>query len=215
VTGDDDGARSLYQRLHGKWQRDRAIPLRSRLEKATTYASDLARARLYLRQADSVAPDVRVVGRPLIRNDGRLTIGDRCYLRSIVGPIELTVGVGAVLTIGPDTHINSATTMCAFRSIELGARVEIAPYVSIYDTNFHQVYDRNALPAPKPVVVEDDVWLCTKSTILPGVRVGRGAIVSAHALVTEDVEPFTVVSGVPAQLVRRLDPSRFVVTPPG
>ncbi len=200
--------------LRSKWRRDSSLPVAKRLGKARSYLADVARARVYLRAADEVGNGVRAVGRPIVRNEGRLTIGDRCVLRSVVGPVELTTAAGAELRIGPDTHVNSGTSVCAYLRVDIGARVEIAPHVSIYDTNFHDLYDRNALPEPRPVVIEDDVWLCAKSTVLPGVRIGRAAVVSAHALVTRDVEPFTVVSGVPAVVVRRLDPERFVVRGP-
>lgn len=210
----DRGNSGLVGRLVAKWTRDRDEPLTARLAKASTYARDLARARLYLRQADDTAADVRVIGRPIIRNEGRLVIGDRTWFRSIVAPIEITVAPGAEIQIGSDTHINSGTSICAYRSVRIGCRVEVAPYVSIYDTNFHDLYDRNASPEPEPVTVEDDVWLCAKSSVLPGITVGRGAVVAAHALVIRDVEPFSVVSGVPAKVIRRLDPDRFVVRPP-
>ena len=205
---------SLPGRLYEKWQRDRSLPVGRRVAKVRGYVSDVARARLYLRGASEVAGDVRVVGRPIIENDGRLVIGARCILRSTVAPIEITTGADGTIVIGPDTHINSGLSVCAYDRVEIGRRVEIAPYVSIYDSNFHELYDRNAHPEPRPVVIEDDVWLCTKSTVLPGVRIGRGSVVSAHALVTHDVPPFTVVSGVPAQVVKELDPERFVVSDP-
>jgi acetyltransferase-like isoleucine patch superfamily enzyme len=63
------------------------------------------------------------------------------------------------------------------------------------------------------VIIEDDVWLGTKCTILPGVRIGRGAVVVANALVTRNVEPFAIVSGVPAQKVAQLDSKKFVIDP--
>jgi maltose O-acetyltransferase len=56
-----------------------------------------------------------------------------------------------------------------------------------------------------PTVIEDDEWIGTRALIMPGVRVGRGAIVGAGAVVTRDVDPFTVVGGVPARLIRRRD----------
>lgn len=56
-----------------------------------------------------------------------------------------------------------------------------------------------------PVVIEDRVWLATRSMILPGVRVGEGAVVAAGAVVTKDVPPFTVVGGVPAVELGRRD----------
>ena len=58
-----------------------------------------------------------------------------------------------------------------------------------------------------PVVIEDRAWLWTRSLVLPGVRIGEGAVVAAGAVVTKDVPPFTVVRGVPAVEVghRRTD----------
>ena len=175
---------------------------------------DLARARLYLRHATSVAPDVRVVGRPIVRNHGQLTIGAGAVLRSIVAPIEINVGHGASLSIGRDAHINSGVTIAALGGVTIGDRAEISPHVTIYDTSFHDLYDRNLLPDPRPVVIEDDVWIGVKSTVLPGVQIGRGAVVSANALVIRNVEPFTVVSGVPATVVAKLDPRKFVLRAP-
>ena len=209
----DDSLPAWARRLSGKWQRDASLPLGRRVAKANSYALDVARARWYLRAADEVAPDVRVIGRPLIDNHGYLAFGRRCFVRSIVAPVQITVGPGAKLIIGDDTHVNSGTTICAVSRVELGERVEIGPHVTIYDTNFHQLYDRNAPPDPEPVTIESDVWLCTRCTVLPGVRIGRGAVVAAHALVTRDVEPFTVVSGVPATPISQLDPTRFVISP--
>lgn len=201
---------ALAARLAGKWRRERGTPISARLTKAASYTYDIARARVYLRRANRAASDIRVVGRPIIRNRGNLSIGDRTIFRSIVAPVEITVADGASMVIGDDTHVNSGTTICAFKDIQIGARVEIATYVSIYDSNFHELYDRNAVPPPHPVIIEDDVWICTKVTILPGVRVGRGAVIAANAVVNRDVEPFTIVGGVPAKVVGRMDPSRFI-----
>lgn len=52
------------------------------------------------------------------------------------------------------------------------------------------------------VTIGNDVWLCLGSTIMPGVRVGNGAIVASRAVVTKDVPPYAVVAGVPAKVVR-------------
>jgi acetyltransferase-like isoleucine patch superfamily enzyme len=55
------------------------------------------------------------------------------------------------------------------------------------------------------IVIENDAWIGTKATILKGVTVGEGAVVGACSVVTRDVEPFTVVAGNPARVVKRLD----------
>ena len=56
----------------------------------------------------------------------------------------------------------------------------------------------------KSVVIEDDVWIAAKAIVLPGIRVGTGAVVAAGAVVTHDVEPNTVVAGIPAKPIRNL-----------
>ncbi len=60
----------------------------------------------------------------------------------------------------------------------------------------------------KPVVIEDDIWIGGRVIILPGVRVGRGSIIGAGAVVTENVEPFTIVGGNPARVIGRRDEER-------
>jgi maltose O-acetyltransferase len=57
--------------------------------------------------------------------------------------------------------------------------------------------------ADTPVVVEDDVWIGSRVIILPGVRVGRGAIIGAGAVVTKNVEPYSIVGGNPARVIGR------------
>jgi len=118
------------------------------------------------------------------------------------------------MSFGRMVHLNSGVTIAALERVEFGDRVEVGPHVTIYDNSFHDLYDRTQLPPSEPVVIEDDVWLAAKCTILPGVRIGRGAVVAANALVVRDVAPFTVVSGIPAQPLMTLDPSRFVIRDP-
>ncbi|MEB3881996.1 CatB-related O-acetyltransferase [Lyngbya sp. CCY1209] len=52
-------------------------------------------------------------------------------------------------------------------------------------------------------IIENDVWIGYKATIMPGVRIGNGAVVATHAIVTRDVEPYTIVGGNPAQPIRK------------
>jgi acetyltransferase-like isoleucine patch superfamily enzyme len=59
--------------------------------------------------------------------------------------------------------------------------------------------------SPKPICIENGVWLGARSVVLPGVTVGEGAIVAAGAVVVQDVLPNTIVGGVPARIIRELD----------
>ena len=60
------------------------------------------------------------------------------------------------------------------------------------------------------MVLEDDVWLGTRVTVLRGVRIGRGSIIGAGSVVAKDIPPYSVAQGVPAQVVGTLDAQRFV-----
>jgi acetyltransferase-like isoleucine patch superfamily enzyme len=64
-----------------------------------------------------------------------------------------------------------------------------------------------------PVVIEDGVWIGEGACILPGVRIGRHAIVGANAVVTRDVPPYTIVGGVPARPLKTLPPGEPPATP--
>lgn len=188
---------------------------RATVRKARAYVSGLIRARVLLRRVGGGGQGVRVNGRLVVRNDGRMTIGRGTVLRGIPTAVELATGPNGSLEIGAGAIINSGASICAYGDMVIGARALIGPHVMINDTSFHDLYDRSVVPEAVNVVIEDDVWIGAKASILPGVRIGRGAVVSAHALVNRDVEPFTIVSGVPAAQIAKLNPKKFVSpTPP-
>lgn len=202
--------KQLVNTLFEKWRRDRAHGLGTVLKKSARYAQELATAWLYLRDATHVGSGARTLERPRVDNQGRLVIGKGALLRSINVPVELAVGRGASLEIGENSVLNYGVSVGAMSSVSIGCRVRIGPYVMIIDTEFHSIYDRTVMPAPRPVVIEDDVWLGAKSSVLPGVRIGKGSIVGVSSVVAADVPPYTMVAGVPARPVKKLDPAQFV-----
>jgi acetyltransferase-like isoleucine patch superfamily enzyme len=104
------------------------------------------------------------------------------------------VEIGAGTIVGFDCILDGR---CGLR---LGANVNLSSEVAIWTLQHdHQAADFAAVGAE--VVVEDHAWLSFRSTILPGVRVGEGAVVAAGAVVTKDVDPYTVVGGVPARQI--------------
>jgi len=94
-------------------------------------------------------------------------------------------------------------------NITIGDRVSMAPRV-ILVTSSHPNNSRIAAFAPVargPIVIESDAWIGAGAIILPGVRIGRGAVVGAASVVTRDVPPLSVVAGQPAKVVRMLEPA--------
>jgi len=115
--------------------------------------------------------------------------------------------------IGEGTVINSNVVLYdEYRGlVAFGQRAAVSTGVTIVASsgpNNSQLaalpYVRRKLAVTAPVSIGDDVWLGANATILPGVSVGDSAIVGAGAVVSSDVEPRTVVAGVPARVVRRL-----------
>jgi acetyltransferase-like isoleucine patch superfamily enzyme len=93
-------------------------------------------------------------------------------------------------------------------NITIGNRVSIAPRVTLV-TSSHPNHARTRGFAPVaqgPVIIEDDAWLGAGCVILPGVRIGRGAVIGANSVVSHDVPPLHVVAGQPARTVRELTP---------
>lgn len=96
--------------------------------------------------------------------------------------------------------------------IIIGDRVSIAPNVTMIsesepNNSPHLAsipYVKDNLIKDEKIIIEDDVWIGASVTILPGVTIGKGAIVGAGAVVAKNVEPYTVVAGVPAKLIRKL-----------
>ena len=91
-------------------------------------------------------------------------------------------------------------------NVRIGDRVSFAPRVTLV-TSSHPNHSRIAAVAPTakgPIVIEDDAWIGAGAVILPGVRIGRGAVVGAMSVVTSDVPELTIVAGQPAKEIRRL-----------
>lgn len=115
------------------------------------------------------------------------------------------IGGARHITIGPDTFINTDCSFgCPVASIHIGERVQVGPGVSFETVNHGLVYepDRGRGASHQPIVVEDEVWIGARAILTPGIRIGRGAVVMAGAVVTKDVAPGAAVGGVPARPVQ-------------
>jgi acetyltransferase-like isoleucine patch superfamily enzyme len=160
-------------------------------------------ARLRLRHATSLGRRVTLRGRPAVTNEGRMTIGDRVRLVSTVAQLELVTIADGHLEIGDNVFINYGSSIVASSHVRIGNDCLIGTHVMVMDCDFHRVEDKAWDTTGDPVVIEDRVWLGNRSMVLKGVRVGHDAVVAAGSVVTKDVEPRTVVAGVPAIVVRR------------
>lgn len=140
--------------------------------------------KIYLqkRKMKSIGENVLIDKTVVFSSSSNIEIGDNCY----IGPYGNIHGLGGV-------------------SIENS--VIIGPRVIIYSSNHNyqeaqQIpYDKNIIK--KPVCIEKGVWIGDSVKIIPGVKIGMGSIIGMGSVVTKDVEPFSVMGGNPARLIRK------------
>jgi len=104
------------------------------------------------------------------------------------------------LTIGEGSVIGHKASLDARGTIQIGANVNLSADVAIW-TGQHDYQSPDFVYQSAPVVIGDRVWLSFRSTVLPGVTIGEGAVVAAGAVVSKDVPPYALVGGVPAKVI--------------
>lgn len=125
------------------------------------------------------------------------------------------ITIGDRVSINYDCHIGCVDAITIGNDVLLASRV----YISDHSHGAPDYHDIDTPPSARkvfskgPVVIEDGAWIGEGACILPGVRIGRHAIVGANAVVTRNVPPYTIVGGVPARALKTLSPSeRFATT---
>jgi acetyltransferase-like isoleucine patch superfamily enzyme len=159
-----------------------------------------------------------------IKDRKYLYIGDHCM---IDGKFIFEKESGRI-SIGNRVHIGNSTFI-SIDGIEIGNDVTIAWNCTIYDHNSHSIHweerQHDTIQELKdyklygnatknkdwsnvksaPIKIKDKVWIGFGVTILKGVTIGEGAVVAAGSVITRDVDPFTIVGGNPAQVIKKLN----------
>lgn len=161
-------------------------------------------AKWHLRTCTSLGKLVTVNQKPLIINQGVIHLGDEVRIWSNINKTKIFVDKGGTLTVGRNSRINGVHISVS-QQVQIGNNVRIAPYCIIIDNDYHKIDDHFSDEGNRqPIIIEDDVWITMNCMIMKGVRIGRGAVIAAGAVVTRDVDPFTVVGGVPAKLIKNM-----------
>ncbi len=118
------------------------------------------------------------------------------------------ISLGSRSGIGVNADIHGTVT--------IGDDVMMGPHCTILSRN-HEFEDtstpmnQQGFAHDEPIVIEDDVWIGANVTITSGVRIGRGSVIAAGAVVSRDIPPYSIAGGVPAKVIRkrgqRTDPS--------
>ena len=104
------------------------------------------------------------------------------------------------ITIGEDTIVGDHAFLDGRASLKMGSHVDIASYVMIYNSE-HDINSEDFHAITGSVEIGDYAFIGPRVIILPGVKIGKGAVVAAGAVVTKDVSEFAIVGGVPAQVI--------------
>ncbi len=161
--------------------------------------------RWYLRKVNTLGKLLFTNKKPDIKNQGHISIGNLTRIWSNVNQCRLSVKKGGRLTIGSGCRINGPI-IAVTDHVSIGNGCRIAPQVYIMDGDFHTLEDRLAEGESKPIIIEDDAWVATRSMVLKGVTIGKGAVVAAGSVVTKDVGSYTLVGGVPAKFIKNIKP---------
>jgi acetyltransferase-like isoleucine patch superfamily enzyme len=139
----------------------------------------------------------------------RMSIGSRVYLGP--GCWLLTHDPGGQLEIGDGTSIAGYCVLSAAVSVQVGNKVLFAR--NVYVADHRHGFERPDVPVIdqpitelRPIVIEDGAWLGQNVVVLPGVTVGRNAVVGANSVVRDDVPPHSVAVGAPARICSRAGP---------
>ena len=134
---------------------------------------------------------------------GSIHIGRRCT----IGPSAMLLAYGGTIELGDDCSVNPFCVLYGHGGLKIGNGVRIAASTVLVPANHNfgdpdvPIYQQGI--SAKGIVIEDDVWIAAHVTVLDGVRIGRGSVIAAGAVVAQDVEPFSVVGGVPARLIKK------------
>ncbi|HUJ10298.1 MAG TPA: acyltransferase [Verrucomicrobiae bacterium] len=204
---------SRFGRLAGRLAALGYPPYKGRLELANIQPKGYVSPNATIRHDDLRLGNHTFIGERVViyqhERGGPVELGDRTLLfdETIIEILEGgALRVGAGTTVQPRCHFTSAVA-----PIVIGKGVQIAPRCAFYSYDHglraDQLIYAQPLQSKGPIVIEDDAWLGFGVIVLSGVRIGKGAVIGAGSVVTEDISDNAVAVGTPARVVKmRTDP---------
>lgn len=148
-----------------------------------------------------------------------ISIGRDCYIGSHVQltawldvngqPYNPEIILGNNCSIGDDSHVSCINKIVFGDGVRLGKKILITD-------NSHGLFDPEQLQiepnkrpmfSKGPIIIEDNVWIGEKASIMANVKIGKGTIVAANSVVTKDIPPYSLVAGCPARIIKQLQES--------
>jgi acetyltransferase-like isoleucine patch superfamily enzyme len=154
------------------------------------------------------------VGRwPIFKNEGRILLGEKCRFRAYRTRHVLAVSnADALLEFGEHCYIGDGVSIGASHKIVIGSHTKLAPNVSIYDTNFHQIQEGEAVFQAQ-VIIGKNVWIGQNAIVMPGVTIGDHTLIGANSVVTKDIPSKVIAAGSPAKAIKTIECSDGWIRP--
>jgi acetyltransferase-like isoleucine patch superfamily enzyme len=177
----------------------------SRIGEAPLWLRSRLMALVWLRRCDTVGPKTRTFFKPHIHNRGRIDIGRGVRLNSNWAPLELVTGPEGRIEIADGVYINYGTLVSAQKLVRIGANVMVGNYSIISDTDIPGIDMPSDGPQmdARPVEIGDGAWLAARVTVLPGTRIGAGAVIAAGSVVAGEIPAGAVAGGIPARILKQ------------
>lgn len=159
----------------------------------------------FSRFCSRVGSGLEVMGPCFLENQGRVTVGNGLSVRSRAhNRVEISVAAGADLRVGDRVFINQGVRIACSNRVDIGPGCFLGDEVVILDADYHPA--GGVVSKTTAVCLENDVWLATRVIVLRGVTIGRGSVVGAGSVVTRSIPPNSFAAGVPARVVRSVEP---------
>jgi FkbH-like protein len=191
--------RALVANILDKIARHRGESLLEVAGRAVRFAEQAARANFSLAGCE-LGVGVRCVGRVVAKPAGRIVLGNDVRLNAPWNPIVLSTEPGGEITIGDDCDINYGTLISARKRVTIGSRVMMGNHCIVADAD--EPGTVRGATEPRPIEIGDGAWLAVRVTVLPGAKIGAGAVITAGSVVSGEIPPNVVAAGIPARVVR-------------
>lgn len=148
---------------------------------------------------------IKSIGKTIINNKhGLIFVGKRTCLWPDVklSLIKCNDNVVPTVEIGEYGSIGDRTQIHCGNKVKIGNYVLISWDVNIIENDYHS--PGGGLPEPRPITIEDEVWIGARCIITKGVTIGKGSIIGSGAVVTKNVPPYSLAAGNPARVIKKV-----------
>lgn len=148
----------------------------------------------------------------IVTGGGNIVVGDNFIMDEFAeiccNPIENKTDCQPKLIIGNNVHLSKHCCIGCSNMIVLENDVRLAPYCHITDRNhvYKDIYTpiwKQPTESPGPVVIGEQTWLGFGVQVMPNVKIGKHCVVAAGSIVTKDIPDYSVVTGIPAKVIKR------------